>query len=137
MRWVDALKIWNQGKGTWCIPKKGTAAHAEVLAIMAEKKAVPKSVSAKVDFTPTKLTPEQSEKIKKHLSGDKSNYYRSILASISNDFKEKLKKDNTVANLYFLRHIVPFVDDSFPVFQAKLDGLSKEFRTQFADFDES
>lgn len=38
MRWVDALKIWNSKKtsckGTWCIPKKGTKAHKEVMAIM-------------------------------------------------------------------------------------------------------
>jgi hypothetical protein len=34
MKWTDALKIWNQGKGTWCIPKKGTEDHAEVMKIV-------------------------------------------------------------------------------------------------------
>lgn len=34
MKWTDALKIWNEGKGTWCVPKKGTDAHAEVMKIV-------------------------------------------------------------------------------------------------------
>jgi hypothetical protein len=34
MKWTDALKIWNEGKGTWCVPKKGTEAHAEVMKIV-------------------------------------------------------------------------------------------------------
>lgn len=32
--WIAALKEWNAGKGTWCIPRKGTEGHAEVVAIM-------------------------------------------------------------------------------------------------------
>lgn len=39
MSWVSALKEWNSGKETWCIPKKGTDAHAEVLAIIQRRKA--------------------------------------------------------------------------------------------------
>lgn len=38
MSWVSALKEWNTGKGTWCIPKKGTTEHGEVLAIIERKK---------------------------------------------------------------------------------------------------
>ena len=34
MRWVDALKQWNQDKLIWCIPKRGTPEHAEVKRIM-------------------------------------------------------------------------------------------------------
>jgi hypothetical protein len=34
MKWTDALKIWNEGKGIWCIPRKGTEAHAEVMKIL-------------------------------------------------------------------------------------------------------
>jgi hypothetical protein len=34
MRWVDALKIYNQGKGGWCIPRKGTKEYDEVRKIM-------------------------------------------------------------------------------------------------------
>lgn len=34
MKWTDALKIWNEGKGTWCIPRKGTEAHSEVMKIV-------------------------------------------------------------------------------------------------------
>ena len=34
--WVQALKGWNakKGGGTWCIPKKGSAEHAQVRAMM-------------------------------------------------------------------------------------------------------
>jgi hypothetical protein len=38
MRWVEALKIWNDSKDTWCIPKKGTKGYDEVIAIMNGKK---------------------------------------------------------------------------------------------------
>ena len=34
--WVQALKMWNEAQGPngmWCIPKKGTAAFAEVKAL--------------------------------------------------------------------------------------------------------
>jgi hypothetical protein len=31
---MQALKIWNQGKEIWCIPKKGTKEYDEVIAIM-------------------------------------------------------------------------------------------------------
>jgi hypothetical protein len=33
--WMQALKIWNQGKEMWCVcQKKGTDDYNEVLAIM-------------------------------------------------------------------------------------------------------
>jgi hypothetical protein len=34
MKWIEALKHYNAGKKMYCIPKKGTPEHAEVLAIM-------------------------------------------------------------------------------------------------------
>jgi hypothetical protein len=39
MKWTDALKIWNDRKGKhagqmWCVPKRGTPQHAEVMKIM-------------------------------------------------------------------------------------------------------
>ena len=37
MRWVDALKLYNQGKGGWCIPRKGTKEYDEVRKIMGVK----------------------------------------------------------------------------------------------------
>lgn len=33
MKWVEALKIYNTGK-SWCVPKKGSPEHAEVMKIM-------------------------------------------------------------------------------------------------------
>ena len=35
MKWIDALKVWNeQHNGTWCVPKKGTPGYNQVIAIM-------------------------------------------------------------------------------------------------------
>lgn len=36
--WIIALKKWNTGKETWCLPKKGSKAYDEVRALMPEKK---------------------------------------------------------------------------------------------------
>jgi len=39
MKWTDALKVWNDRKAghvgqMWCVPKKGTREHADVMRIM-------------------------------------------------------------------------------------------------------
>ena len=35
MKWLEALKTWNASKGgSWCVPKKGSPEHQEVLKIM-------------------------------------------------------------------------------------------------------
>ncbi len=34
MKWIEALKEWNTGKGTWCIPRKGTPEYDEVRRLM-------------------------------------------------------------------------------------------------------
>jgi hypothetical protein len=34
MKWIEALKKFNVGKGEWCIPRKGSREHKEVLSIM-------------------------------------------------------------------------------------------------------
>lgn len=31
--WIQALKIYNEGTGAWCMPRKGTPQHAEVMKI--------------------------------------------------------------------------------------------------------
>jgi hypothetical protein len=33
-KYTDALKVYNKGKPAWCMPRKGTESHAEVLRIM-------------------------------------------------------------------------------------------------------
>ena len=37
MKWVDALKVYNTGK-SWCVPRKGSPEHAEVMKIMGKSK---------------------------------------------------------------------------------------------------
>ena len=34
MTWLQALKAHNRGKGAFCIPRRGSAGHAHVLAMM-------------------------------------------------------------------------------------------------------
>ena len=45
MRYVDALKIWNEteNNGKWCFPSKNTIGHSQVLEIMKNGKAEPKT----------------------------------------------------------------------------------------------
>ena len=58
MRYVDALKIWNQteNNGKWCFPSKGTEAHKQILEIMKGKpiKEGPKKRIIKVKRTKKK-----------------------------------------------------------------------------------
>jgi hypothetical protein len=53
MRWVDALKVFNQGKSSWCIPKKGSKEHAEVMEIMSKPAKPTKIEPAKIKITQT------------------------------------------------------------------------------------
>ena len=50
MKWVEALKVWNEKKGgKWCVPRKGSPEHAEVMKIIGSEKkpAEKKEVSVK------------------------------------------------------------------------------------------
>jgi hypothetical protein len=44
MTWIAALKKWNSGKKTWCIPKKGSSEYDEVIKLMG----APKTKKAKL-----------------------------------------------------------------------------------------
>lgn len=44
MKWIEALKKWNEGSSKWCIPRKGTKEYEEVMAIK-NGTAKPKSTS--------------------------------------------------------------------------------------------
>lgn len=37
MKWIDALRVYNQNKGKWCIPRKGTLDYNQVRNIMSGK----------------------------------------------------------------------------------------------------
>jgi len=48
MKWIEALKQWNKDRDAWCMPRKGTAEHAQVMAIMGKSaKKVEKKEEAK------------------------------------------------------------------------------------------
>ena len=54
MRWIDAVRKWNDehNKGLWCMPRKGTKEHAQVMAILNAgklKAAEPAAAAPKMD----------------------------------------------------------------------------------------
>lgn len=148
MKWVEALKIYNSGKGLWCIPRKGSPAYAEVLAIMKGgtgtsgggsggasspgPKKSPALISKKppkMDFTPsgpsTPLTSEQDANLKKILRGPLGNIYREFLASMV-DFTAPI-----TPHLIFLKHIANFSPDLSPAeFRKKVSELGKLYLSQ-------
>lgn len=100
MSWVSALKEWNAGKGTWCIPKKGTDAHAEVLAIIQRQKTTPppapppapakrKSFAA-LNQTPAQLAAEDERvaDLRKYLA------QRKAFSRLKDPIREKLAEYN-------------------------------------------
>jgi len=36
-KWIVALKRWNEGKDKWCVPRKGSSGHKEVMDLVAGK----------------------------------------------------------------------------------------------------
>ena len=39
--WIQALKVYNQGKPCWCIPRKGSPGYEDVRALMGETAKAP------------------------------------------------------------------------------------------------
>ena len=46
MTWMQALKEYNKAKSVWCMPRRGTADHAHVKAMMRGEESSPASASA-------------------------------------------------------------------------------------------
>jgi hypothetical protein len=61
MKWIEALKIYNQSKGMWCIPKKGTEDYNEVIGIMNSTKKI--GISVVNPYIKTINTPRTKEQI--------------------------------------------------------------------------
>ena len=93
MRWVDALKIYNEGKA-WCIPRKGTKEHAEVKAIMAGGAKKAEQVSEVKKIRP--------RFVKREAEGDDINMRLKRLKELKGKISEK-KKGKVEA---FLREMV-------------------------------
>ncbi len=73
MSWIGALKEYNTGK-KWCVPKKGSAEHAEVMALVAKMpkavKTVKEPLTVKLEAPPvlklvTKELPKEPKVSKK------------------------------------------------------------------------
>ena len=132
--WIEALKIWNKDKPTWCIPKKDTAEYQQVKKIMgtgkqvkkaetceckgkklcdkpkktqAPTKTAPKKTPAPKETAPTKKTPVKTDTAmftKNEIDG----YLREYIGSGST-VKSKIKKDKRAlkALIHHFEHI-PF-----------------------------
>jgi hypothetical protein len=50
-KWIQALKIWNQKKGgAWCVPRKGSEEHRQVMELMGGTPASVKKAPVKQDI---------------------------------------------------------------------------------------
>ena len=87
LTWIQALKKWNaESSGTWCVPKKGSDAHAKVKALMAgeEKTEKPKKTKQeKQDKKDRKKKKKEQAAEEKKLSNnftqvDNANFKRGV-----------------------------------------------------------
>ena len=75
MRYVDALKIWNESEnnGKWCFPSKGTESHKSILEIMKGKplkEAPKKQIKFKIKQKPKPVLKKRIIKVKKKQQGN-------------------------------------------------------------------
>lgn len=98
MRWVEALKVWNGRKGgAWCVPRKGTAEHAEVMKIIAGGKEA--KVEAPKKFKP-RVRPEVMEAFAEKKKEGKREKVKSFLKRALEKHRERkgkveVKKEET------------------------------------------
>lgn len=69
MNWIDALKVFNEGKPSWCIPRKDTADYEAVKAIREKREEKPKP-KPKKDKKEAKARKEIKALLEKVLSGE-------------------------------------------------------------------
>lgn len=64
--WMSALKQWNAKSGTWCVPRKGSLAYAEVLKLMhPEAEGLVKKMKQEIEIKiKTQIKKEESDKRK-------------------------------------------------------------------------
>lgn len=103
--WIEALKKWNEGKGMWCLPKKGTKDYDEVRALMP-----PKPEKAKKEKAPKASKEEPLPKIAEKVT-------REELLGMLETYAEDRRKLSTVKGAK-LRKGMDRID--------KLEGVVKE-----------
>ena len=62
-KWIIALKKWNAGKSKWCVPRKGSSGHREVMNIVAGKATRSKQVKPKVKHIVAKSYKERVDDV--------------------------------------------------------------------------
>ena len=65
LSWVEAMKVYNAGMPSWCIPRKGTSAYETVMKLRrGEKTDTPKEIIDKIE----RKTVGKAKKEKKSMS---------------------------------------------------------------------
>jgi hypothetical protein len=85
--WITALKKFNEGKGAWCLPKKGTKEYDEVRALMVAK---PKEESAPKKKPSVKAMAEAFNVPLPLLKKAAQDYYRRVSDAGSEADRKKL-----------------------------------------------
>ena len=104
--WIIALKKWNEGKPSWCMPKRGTVGYNQVKAIM---ETLPKKPTKKPTKVKTvKKTPELELK--------------NLMVEMVNKFSNQKIKNIKLTNKEDLEKIF----DEYNNIAEKIDKLNKE-----------
>ena len=97
MKWIEALRLWNteHNAGKWCVPRKGSAEHAQVMALMGkgkvEAKAAPPKVK-KMAKKPIAISEGEEIDVMKEFEDEKRMKIRSFLAKMMEKRKAKKTK---------------------------------------------
>lgn len=125
--WIEALKEFNEGKGMWCIPKRGSA-ELDVVRKIVERMKSPKTESPK----PEKEEPEMEPKKRKLRNPIQNPETKSGLSKESEDYhKYALKlidlKNERIHRVHFTRSgpVIFLTDDEYKKMNSLYSQASK------------
>ena len=94
MKYIDALKIYNEGKDKWCMPRKGTEDYLKIINLMKKISNIKNSTDGKKsDVNDGKIRGLQAA-IKRRLILNKNNSSKESIKYISNISKKLSSKPN-------------------------------------------
>jgi hypothetical protein len=80
--WISALKQWNAETGMWCLPKKGTKEHEQVMTIMQRMKADP---SYKAESRLKKEEPKVTRKLRVEVKKEEPKVTRKLRVEVKKE----------------------------------------------------
>lgn len=122
--WHEALKQWNSNKGSWCIPRKGTAGHDEIKKIMGKPK--PKSKSKTKPKSKSMSKPKSKSKT---MSKSHKTFQRSI-----NEYEKK--RDTRT-----FKQVIDEIEKKKPILKSQskpeIEGILQYKRSKKKTFDDA